>query len=123
MLRPARPSALALMFAAAAGVVACSSAGQPAGGAAKAGAAHRLGGAAESGGGAPLPRLAPVTIAAVGDTMLGHTPDLPPDPAGYFGAVRRELGQGAQIVFGNLEGTLTTAADSKCRSMHARRGQ
>ena len=119
MLRLAHASALALMFAAAGGVAACSAAGQSAGGA---GAAHRMG-AAESGGGAPLPRLAPVTIAAVGDTMLGHTPDLPPDPEAYFGAVRRELGQGAQIVFGNLEGTLTTAAESKCRSMHARRGQ
>src|SRR5215472_572278 len=122
MLRLARASALALMFAAAGGVAACSAAGQSAGGAAKAAAAHRTG-AAESGGGAPLPRLAPVTIAAVGDTMLGHTPDLPPDPEGYFGAVRRDLGQGAQIVFGNLEGTLTTAAAGKCGPVHARGGE
>jgi poly-gamma-glutamate capsule biosynthesis protein CapA/YwtB (metallophosphatase superfamily) len=109
------------MFAAAVGVAACSAVGQSAGGAANAAAAHRAG-AAESGGGAALPRLAPVTITAVGDTMLGHTPDLPPDPRGYFGAVRRELSRGEQIVFGNLEGTLTTAAASKCRSMHARPG-
>jgi poly-gamma-glutamate capsule biosynthesis protein CapA/YwtB (metallophosphatase superfamily) len=121
MLRLAHLGALVLMFAAAAGVVACSAAGQSAGGAAKAAAAHRMG-AAESGGGAPLPRLAPVTIAAVGDTMLGSTPDLPPDPGRYLAAVRRELGRGAQIVFGNLEGTLTTAAAGKCRSMHARPG-
>ena len=107
------------MLAAAAGVAACSAAGQPAGGAAKA-AAHPA--AAESSGGAALPRLAPVTIAAVGDTMLGDTPDLPPDPAGYFGAVRRELSRGEQIVFGNLEGTLTTATASKCGPMHARGG-
>jgi poly-gamma-glutamate capsule biosynthesis protein CapA/YwtB (metallophosphatase superfamily) len=57
---------------------------------------------------------APVTIAVVGDTMLGDTPDLPPDPAAYFDAVKPTLDTGAQIVFGNLEGTLTTATASKC---------
>jgi poly-gamma-glutamate capsule biosynthesis protein CapA/YwtB (metallophosphatase superfamily) len=57
---------------------------------------------------------ASVTITAAGDTMLGNTPDLPPDPAAYFAAVRSILGRGAGIVFGNLEGTLTTAAASKC---------
>ncbi len=122
VLRRACLGALALMFAAAAGVAACSAVGQPAGGAANAAAAH-LAGAAESDGGAALPRLAPVTIAAVGDTMLGDTPHLPPDPRGYFGAVRRDLSRGEQIVFGNLEGALTTAAASKCRSMPARRGE
>jgi poly-gamma-glutamate capsule biosynthesis protein CapA/YwtB (metallophosphatase superfamily) len=55
-----------------------------------------------------------VTIAAVGDTMLGNTPDLPPDPAAYFRQVEPILHAGAQIVFGNLEGTLTTATISKC---------
>jgi poly-gamma-glutamate capsule biosynthesis protein CapA/YwtB (metallophosphatase superfamily) len=55
-----------------------------------------------------------VTISAVGDTMLGNTPDLPPDPAEYFDAVKPILDHGAKIVFGNLEGTLTTAATSKC---------
>jgi Bacterial capsule synthesis protein PGA_cap len=55
-----------------------------------------------------------VTIAAVGDTMLGSTPDLPPDPGSYLSAVRSELDRGAQVVFGNLEGTLTTATASKC---------
>lgn len=54
------------------------------------------------------------TISAVGDTMLGDTPDLPPNPAGYFSYVHDELTSGAQIVFGNLEGTLTTATTSKC---------
>jgi hypothetical protein len=88
----------------------------------RAGGGQRVGAAAESASGAPLPRLAPVTIAAVGDTMLGSTPDLPPDPGRYLAAVRRELGRGAQIVFGNLEGTLTTATASKCASMHARPG-
>src|ERR1700722_4707701 len=57
---------------------------------------------------------ASVTIAAVGDTMLGTTPALPPDPGSYLGAVKSVLDRGAQIVFGNLEGTLTTATASKC---------
>src|SRR5580698_1086430 len=57
---------------------------------------------------------ASVTIAAVGDTMLGNTPDLPPSPGTYLNAVTRVLDRGAQIVFGNLEGTLTTATDGKC---------
>src|SRR5271155_3405027 len=58
------------------------------------------------------------TIAAVGDTMLGDTPDLPPDPASYFNAVESTLDRGAQIVFGNLEGTLTTSTASKCGSVN-----
>src|SRR5215475_4275282 len=120
MRRRAPLRALALMLAAALGVAACSAAGQPAGEAAKTAAAHPAGAATESGGGAPLPRLAPVTIAAVGDTMLGSTPNLPPHPERYFDAVRRHLG--AQVVFGNLEGTLTTATAGKCGSMHAARG-
>ena len=44
--------------------------------------------------------------------MLGHTPVLPPDPATYLLPMRPALR--AAIVFGNLEGTLTDAADSKC---------
>jgi poly-gamma-glutamate capsule biosynthesis protein CapA/YwtB (metallophosphatase superfamily) len=67
---------------------------------------------------AALPRpstaAASVTLTAVGDMMLGITPVLPPDPASYFGAVEPTLKHGAQIVFGNLEGTLTTATASKC---------
>ena len=63
-----------------------------------------------------------MTITAVGDTMLGNTPDLPPNPAMYFGAVKHILDPGAQIVFGNLEGTLTAAPTSKCSSRAARRG-
>ena len=55
-----------------------------------------------------------VTIAAVGDTMLGNTPVLPPNPASYLDAVKPELVSGANIVFGNLEGDLTTASTSKC---------
>jgi poly-gamma-glutamate capsule biosynthesis protein CapA/YwtB (metallophosphatase superfamily) len=59
-------------------------------------------------------KAASVTITAVGDTMLGNTPDLPPDPATYFEAVESVLDPGPQIVFGNLEGTLTTSTTSKC---------
>ena len=46
--------------------------------------------------------------------MLGDTPDLPPDPGSYLNAVKATLDRGAQIVFGNLEGTLTTSTASKC---------
>jgi hypothetical protein len=56
-----------------------------------------------------------VTITAVGDTMLGSVPDLPPDPAAYLDSVKPVLRQG-QIVFGNLEGTLTTVTSGKCGS-------
>jgi poly-gamma-glutamate capsule biosynthesis protein CapA/YwtB (metallophosphatase superfamily) len=64
----------------------------------------------------PQPRApaASVTLAAVGDMMLGDSPDLAPDPGTYLEPVRRRLDSGAQIVFGNLEGTLTTATASKC---------
>ena len=53
-----------------------------------------------------------ITISAVGDTMLGNTPVLPPDPMTYLQPVERALR--APIVFGNLEGTLTSATTSKC---------
>jgi len=56
--------------------------------------------------------LAPITISAVGDTDLGNTPDLPPDPTAYLEPVKSAL-QGP-IVFANLEGTLTDATTSKC---------
>jgi hypothetical protein len=53
-----------------------------------------------------------VTIAAVGDTMLGMTPTLPASPGTYLGQMRSSL-QG-DVVFANLEGTLTDATASKC---------
>jgi hypothetical protein len=56
--------------------------------------------------------LNPVTIAAVGDTELGNTPNLPPDPSTYLQGVESALS--APIVFGNLEGTLTDQTSSKC---------
>jgi hypothetical protein len=60
----------------------------------------------------PKPAPGPVTMSVVGDTELGNTPLLPPDPATYLGPVRAALA--APIVFGNLEGTLTNSTGSKC---------
>jgi hypothetical protein len=65
---------------------------------------------------AAKPGGAAVTITAVGDTMLGSMPDLPPDPAAYLDPVEPVLRHGGQIVFANLEGTLTTATSGKCGS-------
>jgi poly-gamma-glutamate capsule biosynthesis protein CapA/YwtB (metallophosphatase superfamily) len=53
------------------------------------------------------------SIAAVGDTAMGMTPTLPPDPASYLSQVQGELK--GDVVFGNLEGTLTDVSESpKC---------
>jgi poly-gamma-glutamate capsule biosynthesis protein CapA/YwtB (metallophosphatase superfamily) len=104
---------------------ACSPAGPRAEGSATPITAPTSAGPASTAGvtaGAPEPDIssqaanaaASVTIAAVGDMMLGNTPDLPPDPGAYLDAVEPDLGRGAQIVFGNLEGTLTTTTASKC---------
>ena len=54
------------------------------------------------------------TISAVGDTMLGKNGTGPPNPATYFDAVESDLRDGAQIVFANLEGTLSDVSGSKC---------
>jgi poly-gamma-glutamate capsule biosynthesis protein CapA/YwtB (metallophosphatase superfamily) len=54
-----------------------------------------------------------VSFAAVGDTMLGNTPELPSDPGSYLDHVKGQLTGDA--VFGNLEGTLTDVSESpKC---------
>ncbi|HEX5260178.1 MAG TPA: CapA family protein, partial [Gaiellales bacterium] len=58
------------------------------------------------------PPTGTVSLAAVGDTMLGSTPTLPPDPGSYFDGVRSALA--GQVVFGNLEGTLTDRTAGKC---------
>ena len=125
----------AISLAAALGLSACTPAKNPVGaavtstaGPAASAASPRSTRAPSPGASAPgaspgaSPAAASVTITAVGDTMLGKTPDLPPDPATYFGAVKHILDPGAQIVFGNLEGTLTTAPTSKCSSRDARSG-
>ncbi len=114
----ARGAAVAVLCVAAVlAVPACSPAARSAGKAATASAAPSArspAAPATRGEDAGRPQVTSVTIAAVGDTMLGNVPDLPPDPAAYFGAVKHTLDVGAQIVFGNLEGTLTTATTSKC---------
>jgi poly-gamma-glutamate capsule biosynthesis protein CapA/YwtB (metallophosphatase superfamily) len=59
------------------------------------------------------PANATVTIAAVGDIVMGTGSNLP--PAGgrtFFDAVDQELG--AKVVLGNLEGTLSKGGTSKC---------
>lgn len=62
---------------------------------------------------APAPKGNPVTISVVGDTILGNTPTLPPNPEAYLSPVASALA--APIVFGNLEGVLTdNAGSSKC---------
>lgn len=54
-----------------------------------------------------------VSIAAVGDTMLGNTPQLPASPARYLAPIA-PLIKRADIGFMNLEGTLTSSGSSKC---------
>jgi hypothetical protein len=71
---------------------------------------HRL---AADGGATDAAHHKWLTIAAVGDTMLGNTPELPPDPASYLDEVKPDLD--GDFVFGNLEGTLTDVSESpKC---------
>jgi hypothetical protein len=65
----------------------------------------------------PPPDRRTLTVTAVGDTMLGSTPELPPSPGTYFAAVRGQLH--GDVVFGNLEGTLTDATSGKCRPKSA----
>lgn len=48
----------------------------------------------------------------VGDTDLGNTPVLAPDPSSYLATVKSALK--SQIAFFNLEGTLTNSESSKC---------
>ncbi len=122
-----RSRLFAILSPAVALVVSACSSGSPPGGTAASPAADATGSArpaATLAASAAMPRPAAlprapaagasVTLTAVGDMMLGNTPDLPPDPATYFAAVQPHLKNGAQIVFGNLEGTLTTSTASKC---------
>jgi poly-gamma-glutamate capsule biosynthesis protein CapA/YwtB (metallophosphatase superfamily) len=54
-----------------------------------------------------------VTVAAVGDTMLGNSPELPARPGTYLDAVKPQLR--GDVVFGNLEGAVTdVSASPKC---------
>ena len=54
------------------------------------------------------------TISAVGDTMLGKNGNGPPNPDTYLSAIEEPLQAGADIVFGNLEGTFSDVSGSKC---------
>lgn len=54
-----------------------------------------------------------VTIAAVGDIVMGSTPNLPPDNGrSFFDGVQTDLA--GDVVLGNLEGTLSKGGSSKC---------
>lgn len=56
-----------------------------------------------------------ITIAAVGDIVMGSTPNLPPDGGrSFFDGVAADLS--GDVVLGNLEGTLSTGGSSKCSS-------
>ena len=54
-----------------------------------------------------------VTIAAIGDIVMGSTPNLPPDGGrSFFDGVQTDLA--GDVVLGNLEGTLSVGGGSKC---------
>ncbi len=54
-----------------------------------------------------------VAIVATGDTVMGSTPNLPPDGGrSFFSDVQTDLA--GDVVLGNLEGTLSTGGRSKC---------
>jgi poly-gamma-glutamate capsule biosynthesis protein CapA/YwtB (metallophosphatase superfamily) len=60
----------------------------------------------------PVPK-GTFTFSAVGDVMMGSTPDLPPDGgASYFSRVASAIR--ADVALANLEGTLSTGGSSKC---------
>jgi hypothetical protein len=61
---------------------------------------------------APAGKTGTVTIAAVGDTILGLAGRLAPNPGSYFDGVRSQLR--GDIVFANLEGALTDQTSGKC---------
>lgn len=61
----------------------------------------------------PTARDSVIAIAAVGDIVMGSTPNLPPDGGRtFFDGVAADLS--ADVVLGNLEGTLSTGGRSKC---------
>jgi hypothetical protein len=67
----------------------------------------------DSSGRAGAPPDATVTIAAVGDVVMGTVGDLPPDGGRtFFDGVDQVLR--GDVVLGNLEGTLSTGGSSKC---------
>jgi poly-gamma-glutamate capsule biosynthesis protein CapA/YwtB (metallophosphatase superfamily) len=103
---------LAVLAFAATGV-ACASSGSASGSSRPRVASSK---AASHGSTPKTPRAAAglIRLTAVGDTILGNTPNLPPDPASYLDAVKRKIRWNAQIRFANLEGTLTSVSSGKC---------
>jgi hypothetical protein len=79
-----------------------------------AGAAAAAGGTTAAAPAPPRPQAKPITVAAVGDTVMGSLPyGLPPDGGrGFFDQVDQLLV--GDVVVGNLEGTLSTSGSSKC---------
>ncbi len=74
---------------------------------------HRQSGHERAGGEGGGEGEATVSFAAVGDTGMGITPELPPEPSTYLDPIAGELK--GDVVFGNLEGTLTDVSeDVKC---------
>ena len=60
-----------------------------------------------------------VTISAVGDIVMGSTPNLPPDGGRtFFDGVQTDLA--ADVVLGNLEGTLSVGGSLQVRRRAAR---
>jgi poly-gamma-glutamate capsule biosynthesis protein CapA/YwtB (metallophosphatase superfamily) len=55
-----------------------------------------------------------IKLSAVGDMIFGNTPSLPSEPKHYLDSVDTQIRANADIVFANLEGTLTTATVGKC---------
>lgn len=104
---------LAVAAVAATGV-AGASAGSASGSASAPGAGATPTNAAGVGSAAAAPKHRTVRLTAVGDTILGNTPNLPPDPASYLNAVKRKIRWTAQVRFANLEGTLTNVSSGKC---------
>ena len=56
----------------------------------------------------------PVTVSFsfAGDTELGNSPQVPTNPTSYMASVKSALA--ADVVFANLEGTMTAGGTSKC---------
>ncbi len=72
------------------------------------------GGAATGAPARPGPDARPITVAAVGDTVMGSRPyGLPSDGGRSFFSQVDDLLVG-DVVLGNLEGTLATGGSSKC---------
>ncbi len=59
-----------------------------------------------------LPAVTSFTLSAVGDSDLGNIPQVPVNPTAYLAPIKAAVA--ADVVFANLEGTMTTRGYSKC---------